>query len=98
MTDFFEIFQPGLRFKREQEDLEKVLVVEADKGGTGPRPLDLDSGSVLLRMPQREASGTAETPAGDEPPEADETPAGEEPREADETPAGEDPTGAGGTS
>lgn len=52
MSDFFEIFQPGLRFKREQEDLEKVLIVEADKGGSGPRPLDLDSGSVVLRVPQ----------------------------------------------
>lgn len=51
MSDFFEIFQPGLRFKREQDDLEKVLIVEADKGGAGPRPLDLDSGSVVLRVP-----------------------------------------------
>lgn len=56
MTGFFEIFQPGLRYKREQEDLEKVLIVEADKGGSGPRPLDLDSGSVLLQMPGREAT------------------------------------------
>ena len=44
MSDFFEILQPGLRYKREQDDLEKVLIVEADKGGSGPRPLDLDSG------------------------------------------------------
>lgn len=51
MSDFFEIFQPGLRYKREQDDLEKVLVVEADRGGSGPEPLDLDSGSVVLRLP-----------------------------------------------
>lgn len=50
MSDFFEIFQPGLRFKREQDDLDKILVVEADKGGSGPQPLDLDSGSVVLRV------------------------------------------------
>ena len=52
MSDFFEIFNPGLRYKREQDDLEKILVVEADKGGSGPEPLDLDSGSVVLRVPR----------------------------------------------
>ncbi len=52
MSDFFEIFNPGLRYKREQDDLEKILVVEADKGGSGPEPLDLDSGSVVLRLPR----------------------------------------------
>lgn len=51
MTGFFEIFEPGLRHMREQKDLEKILIVEADKGGTGPQPLDLDSGSVTLRVP-----------------------------------------------
>jgi hypothetical protein len=66
VSDFLEIFQPGLRYKREQEDLEKVLVVEADKGGSGPRPLDLESGSVVLRLPRREdvpPAATAEDPA-----------------------------------
>ncbi len=53
MTDFFEIFNPGARHQREQKDLEKILIVEADKGGTGPQPLDLDSGSVTLRVPTR---------------------------------------------
>ncbi len=52
MSDFFEIFNPGLRYKREQDDLEKILLVEADKGGSGPEPLDLDSGSVVLRLPR----------------------------------------------
>ncbi|MCA0253064.1 MAG: DUF6191 domain-containing protein [Actinobacteria bacterium] len=53
MTGFFEIFEPGLRHQREQKDLEKILVVEADKGGSGPQPLDLESGSVTLRLPPR---------------------------------------------
>ena len=52
MSDFFEIFNPGLRYKREQDDLEKILLVDADKGGSGPEPLDLDSGSVVLRLPR----------------------------------------------
>ena len=41
---------------REQKDLEKILIVEAEKGGSGPEPLDLDSGSVVLRLPQPPSS------------------------------------------
>ncbi len=55
MTGFLEIFDPGMRHQREQKDLEKILIVEADQGGTGPQPLDLDSGSVTLRVPPRPA-------------------------------------------
>jgi hypothetical protein len=69
MSDFFQIFNPGLRHTREQLDAEKMLVVEADKGGTGPEPLDLDSGSVVLRMPPRaypEAMRAPEVPEPDE--------------------------------
>jgi hypothetical protein len=51
MSDFFEIFNPGQRYTREQLETEKLLVVQDAQGGTGPDPLDLDSGSVLLRMP-----------------------------------------------
>ncbi len=64
MSNFFEILQPGLRYKREQDDLEKVLIVEADKGGSGPKPLDLDSGSVVLRLPA--ATGEPTGPAPDQ--------------------------------
>ncbi len=53
MTDFFEIFQPGFRHQREQQDLDKILVVEGKLGGTGPRPLDLESGAVTIVMPRR---------------------------------------------
>ena len=67
MSDFFEIFTPGLRYKREQDDLEKILLVEADKGGSGPEPLDLDSGSVVLRVPRR--TGPREPAEGPEGPE-----------------------------
>lgn len=62
MTGFFEIFEPGLRHQREQKDLEKILVVEADKGGSGPQPLDLDSGSVVLRVPPRQPQGEPDQP------------------------------------
>jgi hypothetical protein len=49
MSEFFQLFQPGLRHQNEQRDLDKILVVDEDAGGTGPKPLDLDSGSVVLR-------------------------------------------------
>ena len=51
MSDFFEILQPGLKYWNEQRDLDKILVVADDAGGTGPAPLDLDSGRVTLVMP-----------------------------------------------
>ena len=51
MSNFFEIFNPGQRYTREQLETEKLLVVQDAQGGSGPDPLDLDSGSVVLRMP-----------------------------------------------
>jgi hypothetical protein len=51
MSDFFEIFNPGQRYTREQLETEKLLVVQDAQGGNGPHPLDLDSGTVVLRMP-----------------------------------------------
>ncbi|CAL8976911.1 hypothetical protein PROP_02058 [Propionicimonas sp. T2.31MG-18] len=71
MSDFFELFNPGLRHTREQKDLEKMLVVEADKGGTGPQPLDLDSGQVVLRMPSRAYPEPMQTPKAPEPDDKD---------------------------
>lgn len=53
MTGFFEIFNPGIRHTQEQRDLEKVLVVDQKKGGPGPKPLDLESGSIELWMPAK---------------------------------------------
>ena len=32
----------------------KVLIVEAERGGDGPKPLDLDSGVVELVMPPKQ--------------------------------------------
>lgn len=61
MSDFFQLFNPGLRHTREQQDLEKILVVDQKKGGSGPKPLDLESGTVELWMPAKDAV-TAPTP------------------------------------
>ena len=71
MSNFFEIFNPGQRYSREQLDTEKLLVVQDAQGGSGPDPLDLDSGSVVLRMPPQaaddEAEGDEEAPAEEQP-------------------------------
>ncbi len=60
MSSFFEIFNPGQRYTREQLETERLLVVQDAQGGSGPDPLDLDSGSVVLRMPPH--AGSDHTP------------------------------------
>ena len=62
MSDFFQIFNPAVRHTREQLDIEKMLIVDADKGGSGPKPLDLDSGSVVVRMPATAPEAVAPQP------------------------------------
>ena len=51
MSDVMSIFHGGMEHVRRQRDLEKVLIVDADKGGDGPQPLDLESGVVDLVLP-----------------------------------------------
>lgn len=53
MTGFFEIFNPGQRHAREQRDLENTQVVDYGKGAWGPKPHDLESGSVEIRLPKK---------------------------------------------
>lgn len=65
---FFEIFSPGMRHWRQQQDLEKVLVVDQHKGGHGPKPLDLDSGTVELVMPRRPATKNDDASSGESEP------------------------------
>ena len=64
MSNFFEIFNPGQRYLREQLETEKLLVVQDDQGGSGPDPLDLESGSVVLRMPPHAGQAKDETEPG----------------------------------
>ena len=77
MSDFFEIFNPGQRYTREQLETEKLLVVQDAQGGSWPDPLDLDSGSVVLRMPAHagEATDDAEPAHEAEPPPSADAPA-----------------------
>lgn len=73
MTEFFEAFNPGQRFWREQQQLEKTLFVDQHKAGSGPKPLDLESGVVKLVMPVKRTN--PETPdAAEATPRADSAP------------------------
>ena len=56
---WMSIFQPGLQYVRQQRDLDKILVVEEDQGAPGPEPLDLESGSVEITLPD-ESSPSAD--------------------------------------
>ena len=51
VSDFFELFNPGVRHARQQRDLENTLIVEYEKGAWGPKPHDLESGQVTIKLP-----------------------------------------------
>ncbi len=51
MSDFFELFNPGVRHARQQRDLENSIQVDYEKGAWGPKPHDLASGEVTIKMP-----------------------------------------------
>lgn len=53
MSDFLQIFQPGLRHQQEQRDLEKIFVVDEEAGGPGSKTHDLESGEVTIKIPKR---------------------------------------------
>lgn len=49
MTDVFSIFMPGRAHWEEVKRAEKMLLVDANQGGSGPAQLDLDEGILVLR-------------------------------------------------
>lgn len=58
---FFELFQPGLRFLREEKDRQKMLVAEPRFGKNGgPLGIDLDSGKATFTMPTKPGVGDPE--------------------------------------
>lgn len=64
MSDFFSLFNPGHEHLRRQKELEKVLFVDSKKGGRGPQPLDLESGSVTIELPPRTDAGAGASASG----------------------------------
>lgn len=57
---FLEVFDPGLRHWREYKELQKVLVHRTDQGGPGPQPVDLESGVIVVVLPEPAADGAPE--------------------------------------
>jgi hypothetical protein len=48
MTNPLEVIQPGLRYVREQRELEKVFVVDTPEGADGLGRVDLKSGHIKI--------------------------------------------------
>lgn len=48
---FFEIFQPGLKYLREERDRRRMLVVRPNHGGGAPLGIDLDAGTAKISIP-----------------------------------------------
>ena len=49
MSELANIFMPGARHWDEVKRAEKMLLVDSKQGGSGPDPLDLDEGYMVLR-------------------------------------------------
>ena len=50
---FFEIFQPGLKYLREEKDRQKMLVSKPTHGGGAPLGIDLEGGTAKISIPGR---------------------------------------------
>ncbi len=59
MTEFINAVMPGARYWQEQRQAEKMLIVEARQAGSGPDPLDLDAGLMVLRDRTGQATETS---------------------------------------
>ena len=47
---FFEIFQPGLKYLREEKDRHRMLVSKPTHGGGAPLGIDLDAGVAKIKL------------------------------------------------
>ena len=47
---FLEIFQPGLKYLREERDRRKVMVANPTHGGGPPLGIDLDAGTAKITI------------------------------------------------
>ena len=54
LVSFFELFQPGLRYLREEKekDRQKILVAKPSHGGAAPLGIDLDAGTAKISIPR----------------------------------------------
>ena len=50
VMSFLEIFQPGLRYLREERDRRKIMVANPTHGGGPPLGIDLDAGTAKITI------------------------------------------------
>jgi len=62
---FEELFQPGRKHTRDEQNRLELTRVDVGDGDPGHGPIDLSSGKVLIRRPE----GEAETDASEQVPE-----------------------------
>jgi hypothetical protein len=81
---FFELFQPGLKYLREEKERQKMLVSKPTHGGGAPLGIDLDAGTAKITIRPKTSPELPETPEA--PPDGDsvkQRPVGSEQREDD---------------
>jgi hypothetical protein len=52
---FLEIFQPGLKYLREERDRRKIMVANPTHGGGPPLGIDLDAGTAKITINRPES-------------------------------------------
>lgn len=60
---FLEIFQPGLKYLREERDRRKIMVANPTHGGGPPLGIDLDAGTAKITISRPAASQPTEPPS-----------------------------------
>jgi hypothetical protein len=74
---FFEIFQPGLKYLREEKARQKMLVSKPTHGGGAPLGIDLDAGTAKITIRPKASTGPRDASDADgdqitpDPPNAD---------------------------
>ena len=66
---FFELFQPGLKYLREEKERQKMLVSKPTHGGGAPLGIDLEAGTAKITIRPKASPGIHEAPDG--PPDSD---------------------------
>jgi hypothetical protein len=61
---FFELFQPGLKYLREEKARQKMLVSKPTHGGGAPLGIDLDAGTAKITIRPKNSPDLHETPIG----------------------------------
>ena len=56
--EFFESFEPGLRYLREEKDRQKSLVVQPSHGGSAPLGIDLNAGTAKITITPKADPGS----------------------------------------